>query len=348
MEPIRRCFLAALALVTAFPLGPQTSGITHRFVQVNGIRMHIAEQGQGPLVLLLHGFPELWYNWRHVMPALAAAGYHAVAPDMRGYGQTDAPPRVEDYSLPQIAGDLVGLVHALGYEQAVVVGHDWGSPAAYYCANLRPDMFRAVGLISVFYSVRLEGALKPTEASQRNTPPGKVFYQAYFQQPGAAEKEFEADPRRALLSFLASLVKPGRNPLFLDVGGKFLDAFEEPKQLHAWLKPEDLDYYVSEFTRTGFRGGLNWYRAVDLDWEQTPFLTGRKLLQPALLIKGANEGMPFDPDILRKSIPNLSKAVELPSVGHWVEQQAPHEVNKLLIEFLRQVDSTEAQSKNAH
>src|SRR5205823_6147295 len=164
--------------------------IRHRTVETNGIRMHIAEQGEGPLVVLCHGFPESWYSWRHVLPALAAAGYHAVAPDMRGYGQTDAPPDIRDYTQLQFVGDVVGLVHALGSEQAVIAGHDWGAPVAYNAAILRPDMFRAVILLSVPYGARTEGAVKPTEAMRKRAPAGQQFYQTYFQTPGVAEKEF--------------------------------------------------------------------------------------------------------------------------------------------------------------
>src|SRR6202790_3690192 len=133
------------------PTSAQMTNIKHRFVQANGIQMHIAEQGEGPLVVLAHGFPELWYSWRHVLPALATAGYHAVAPDMRGYGQTDAPPNIEDYTHLQLAGDVVGLVHALDCEQAVIAGHDLGAMVAHNAAILRPDMFRAVILFSVPY-----------------------------------------------------------------------------------------------------------------------------------------------------------------------------------------------------
>jgi pimeloyl-ACP methyl ester carboxylesterase len=146
------------------------TSIKHRFIQVNGIKMHIAEQGGGPLVVLAHGWPELWYSWRHVLPALAAAGYHAVATDMRGYGQTDAPPAIEDYTQFQLVGDVVGLVHALGYEQAAIAGHELGAMVAHNAAILRPDMFRAVILLSVPYGARTEGAVKPTEAMRRRIP----------------------------------------------------------------------------------------------------------------------------------------------------------------------------------
>jgi pimeloyl-ACP methyl ester carboxylesterase len=305
--------------------------------------MHIAEQGEGPLVLLAHGFPELWYSWRHVLPALAEAGYHAVAPDMRGYGQTDAPPEIQGYTQSQLAGDMVGLVRALGYEQAVIAGHDWGSPVAYNSAILRPDIFRAVILLSVPYWSRGETGVRPTEGMRRRAPAGQQFYQMYFQTLGVGEKELEADPKRSLRSFLYSL--SGSIPkehkwryMFGEDEGA-LDGCTDPPQLPAWLKPEDLEYYVAEFSRTGFRGGLNWYRAQDLFWEQTPFLIGRKLLQPTLYVGGEDDAVVEFArpavDNLEKSVPNLWKKVLLPGVGHWTEQEAPNEVNRLMVEFLR-------------
>jgi pimeloyl-ACP methyl ester carboxylesterase len=326
--------------------GAQNTELKHRFVQVNGIRMHIAEQGEGPLVILAHGFPELWYSWRHVLPALAAAGYHAVAPDMRGYGQTDAPPDVKDYTQLQFAGDMVGLVHALGYEQAVIAGHDWGAPVAFNSANLRPDMFRAVILLSVPYGVRSEGGVKPTEGMRLRAPAGQQFYQTYFQTPGVAEKEFEADPKRTLRMLLYSLSgsipKQEKWRYMFGVNEKALDGCTDPKQLPAWLKPEDLDYFAKEYSRTGFRGGLNWYRAQDITFEQTAFLIGRKLLQPTLYIGGTDDavvefGRP-GVDNLEKNVPNLWKKVLLPGVGHWTEQEAPAEVNRLMVEFLHSID----------
>lgn len=350
MRKFRSSIRAAAWIATLSAMSPipaQTANVKHRFVQVNGIKMHIAEQGEGPLVVLAHGFPELWYSWRHVLPALAAAGYHAVAPDMRGYGQTDAPPNLEDYTQLQFVGDMVGLVHALGYEQAVIAGHDWGAPVAYNAANLRPDMFRAVILLSVPFGMRGEGGVKPTEGMRSRVPPGQQFYQTYFQTPGVAEKEFEADPKRTLRMLLYSLSgsipKEQKWRYVFGVNEKALDGCTDPKQLPAWLKPEDLDYYAKEYTRTGFRGGLNWYRGQDLSWQETPFLIGRKLIQPTLYVAGTDDAVVefgrAGVDNLEKSVPNLWKKVLLPGVGHWTEQESPVEVNRLIVEFLHHVDA---------
>ncbi len=338
--------IASAALTT---LLAQAQTIQHRIIQVNGIKMHIAEQGperkDAPLVVLAHGFPELWYSWRHVLPALAAAGYHAVAPDMRGYGQTDAPPNIEDYTLLQHASDLAGIVRALGYEQAVIAGHDWGAPAAYTAANLRPDIFRAVILLSVPYGVRGEGGVPPTEGMRNRVPKGMQFYQTYFQAPGVAEKEFEADPKRALRMLLYSLSggipKEHKWRYVFGVNEKAMDTLTDPKQLPAWLTEEDLDYFAKEYSRTGFRGGLNWYRSQDLFWRETPFLIGRKLLQPTLYIGGTDDAVVefarAGVDNLEKSVPNLWKKVMLQGVGHWTEQEAPADVTRHMVEFLKAI-----------
>jgi len=241
---------------------------------------------------------------------------------------------------------VVGLVHALGYEEAVIAGHDLGAMVAHNAAILRPDRFRAVILLSVPYGARTPGAVKPTEAMRRRIPPGQQFYQTYFQTPGVAEKEFDADPKRTLRMFLYSLSrsipKEHRWRYVFGENEKLLDGCVDPKQLPAWLKPEDLDYYAEEYSRTGFRGGLNWYRGQDIFWQQTPFLIGRRLLQPTLYVGGTDDAVvefarPYV-DNLEKSVPHLWKKVLLPVVGHWTEQEAPAEVNRLMVDFLVSVD----------
>ncbi len=346
MSKSRGGFAVCAAMLTVMlPASAETGELKHRFVQANGIKMHIAEQGEGPLVVLVHGFPELWYSWRHIIPAIAAAGYHVVAPDMRGYGQTDAPPRVEDYTQFQFVGDIVGLVKALGYDQAVIAGHDWGSPVASNAAVLRPDIFRAVVLLSVPYGARAESGIKPTEGMKR-MPPGMQFYQTYFQQPGVAEKELEADPKRTMRMLLysgsGSIPKEHKLPFIFGVNQKILEGTKDPGLLPKWLKPEELDYYAKEYARTGFRGGLNWYRNQDFYWENTRFLVGRKMLQPTLFMGGTDdlvyEFARAGIDNLEKSVPNLWRKILLPGVGHWTEQEAPEEVKKNFLEFLQHVE----------
>lgn len=327
------------------------AGLNRRFVQTNGIKMHIAEQGKGPLVILCHGFPESWYSWRHQLPALAEAGYHAVAPDQRGYGQTDRPQAIEAYNILQLTGDIVGLVHALGEERAVIVGHDWGAPVAWHCALLRPDIFHAVALLSVPYVMRgawrvpSQGGswedLRPTEA-MKLIAGEQEFYQLYFQEPGKAETELEADVRKSLLMFLYSASgdpPPEKRWRFLfSKSEKLLDTGSLPERLPSWLTEQDLDFFTREFERTGFRGGLNWYRNIDRNWELTPFLNRAKLHQPTLFVAGEADAViamfreAFE--ARATTMPNLRKDVLLPGVGHWTQQESPAEVNKLLIEFL--------------
>ena len=314
--------------------------VNHRFIETNGIRMHIAEQGEGPLVLLCHGFPEFWYSWRHQLPALAEAGYHVVAPDQRGYGRTDRPEPIETYNMLQVSGDIVGLVHALGEERAIIAGHDWGAPVAWHCALLRPDIFHAVVLLSVPYLKRTWKE-RPTEAMRRMAGQFE-FYQLYFQEPGKAEAELEADVRRTMRMFLYSASgdpPPEKRWRFLfNKSEKFLDTGSLPDALPGWLTERDIDVFTGEFERTGFRGGLNWYRNIDRTWELTPFLSDAKIRQPLLFIAGE-----FDPVIamrrkgfeaLEQTAPNLSKKILLPGAGHWIQQERPAEVNELLLEFL--------------
>ena len=317
--------------------------IKHRTVQTNGIKMHIAEAfpppgaaGRGPLVLLLHGFPELWYSWRHQLPALADAGYHAVAPDMRGYGGTDAPLEIEAYSMRRMTADIAGLVDALGEREAVVAGHDWGSPIAWHCALLYPERFRAVAALSVPYFPR---GLAPPLQMMRQVFAHNFFYILYFQEPGVAEAELEADVRRSLRTFL--FTASGDAPPNIGLArkpqdAKFLDGMPEPETLPGWLTEEDIDCYAREFQRTGFRGALNRYRNMDRDWEELPELAGAKVQQPALFIAGEKDGVlrftPLEP--MKAAVPNLKQIVLLPDCGHWTQQERPQEVNRELIEFL--------------
>jgi pimeloyl-ACP methyl ester carboxylesterase len=316
----------------------------HRIVDTNGIKMHIAEQGQGPLVIMCHGFPELGYSWRHQLPALAEAGFHAVAPDQRGYGQTDCPEAIEAYNILQLVGDIVGLVHTLGEEKAVIVGHDWGAPVAYNCALLRPDIFHALILLSVPYSPRSWGSTRPTEA-MKNMAGDNQFYIVYFQKPGRVEKELEADVRETMVKTLYSLSgdpPPEKRWNFLfGKDQKFVDTVYMPDTLPEWLTEKDIDVFTEGFKRTGFRGGVNWYRNIDRNWELTPFLSGAKIHQPSLFIAGELDGVIVMSraafDNLESAVPDLKQKILVPGAGHWVQQERPQEVNDALIDFLKAV-----------
>jgi pimeloyl-ACP methyl ester carboxylesterase len=309
---------------------------THsRFIETNGIRMHSVEAGAGPLVVLLHGFPESWRSWRHQLGALADAGYHAVAPDLRGYGQTDRPEALEAYDIFQLTGDVVGLVHALGEESAVIVGHDWGALITAYAALFRPDMFRAVALLSVPYSPR--GKVKPTEW-ERQKYPGKVFYQAALRAPGA-DQFLMSDVRMSLWKGLYSLSGEAEGAdRWSPVRDPAVRGIPVAPKMPSWLTEHDLDFLEAEYKRAGFTGGLNYYRNMDRNWTLTPFLDGAKILQPALFIAGDRDPViEFTRpayDRLATNIPHLKNNVLLPGVGHWTQQERPQEVNRPLIEFL--------------
>jgi pimeloyl-ACP methyl ester carboxylesterase len=322
------------------------SDVRHRTVETNGIRMHVAEQGEGPLVLLCHGFPESWYSWRHQLTALAAAGFHAVAPDMRGYGQTDQPGEIDQYTLLHLVGDMVGLADALGEGPAVIAGHDWGAPVAWHAALLRPDRFRAVIGLSVPYRPR--GTVRPTTAMPQTDD--AIFYQLYFQAPGVAEAELSRDVRSSIRRILFSGSGEGRrahaglgNPAAVGMvprGGGFLRHTAEPATPPSWLTEADVDFYAGEFTRAGFRGGLNWYRNIDRNWELMAPYAGARVTVPALYVAGDQDlvvhfrGMDQLLPNLKKFVPELRQTIMLPGCGHWTQQERPKEVNDAILAFL--------------
>jgi pimeloyl-ACP methyl ester carboxylesterase len=316
------------------------SAIAHRFVETNGIRMHCAEAGTGPLVFLCHGFPECWHSWRHQLPALAAAGYHAVAPDLRGFGQTERPQPVEAYDIFQLTGDLVGLVNAIGEGPATLAGHDWGAMVAWHAALLRPDLFPALVLLSVPYFPRRRMSESQWEAAKY---PGKIFYQAMLRSP-RAEAFFESDIRTRLERGLWMLSgdappnarwQPATDPAVPPAAPVL------PDGLPPWLTDADVDYLEGEYRRSGFTGGLNYYRNCDRNWELTPFLDGARIPQPTLFLAGEKDPvLDFLADefaALEQNVPKLLGKVLVPGAGHWIQQERPDEVNKLLIGFFEQI-----------
>jgi pimeloyl-ACP methyl ester carboxylesterase len=320
--------------------------LSHRTIEANGIRFHFAEQGKGPLVLLCHGFPESWYSWRHQLTALAQAGFHAVAPDMRGYGQTEHPAEAERYSLFHLVGDMVGLLDVLGESDAVIAGHDWGAPVAWHAALMRPDRFRGVIALSVPYRPR--GSVPPTLVMPRNDD--AIFYQLYFQTPGVAELELEKDVRLSLRKILYSAsgdsTRPSSATATAGVGmvpksGGLLTVMRDPETLPPWLTERELDFYTEQFARSGFRGGLNWYRNIDRNWELLAPFAGACVNVPALYIAGDRDLVVSFPGMdkviagLSRFVPRLRATLTLPGCGHWTQQERPNEVNTAMIEFLR-------------
>ena len=330
---------------------------TQRMIETNGIRLNIAEQGEGPLVLLCHGFPESWYSWRHQIGALAAAGFHAIAPDMRGYGKSDAPEAVDQYTIFHLVGDLVGVLDALKAETAVIVGHDWGATIAWQVARLRPDRFRAVACLSVPYRPR--GPVRPTSVMPRTA--SAQFYQLYFQEPGVAEAEFERDPRATVLNMLygasgegiaarAAAAASGDASAaagigMVPIGGGMLRGAGAPATLPAWLSDADIDFYAGEFRRSGFRGPLNYYRNVDRNWELMAAFAGAPVTVPALYVAGDRDMVVSFPGTdellanLKNFVPALRGIKMLPGCGHWTQQERPGEVNAALVDFVRSLRS---------
>jgi pimeloyl-ACP methyl ester carboxylesterase len=325
--------------MTGTTVAGDVPGVTHRYVQAGELRMHIAEAGTGPLVILLHGFPESWYSWRHQFAALAGAGYHAVAPDQRGYCQTGPPetpgraPEIGDYTMLHLTGDVIALMDALGAEQAVVAGHDWGAPVAWHAGLFRPDRVRGVIALSVPY--RRRGSAAPIATLR--TALGESFYMVYFQQPGVADAELSRDPRRTFRNVLYSLSGDAPGMTLIPPGGGLLDAGLEPASLPAWLTERDIDAYVAQYAQSGFTGPLNWYRNLDRNWELTGAWRHAPVQVPAVFIAGSKDPViAFSPvDGLADAVPKLTESIILPGCGHWTQQERPAEVTEAMIGFLR-------------
>lgn len=312
--------------------------ISHTYVNTNGIRMHVAQAGEGYPVVMCHGFPELWYSWRHQMRALAEAGFRAIAPDQRGYGDTDAPAPIEAHTQRRLVGDIVGMLDALGVGKAAIVGHDWGGAVAWNAALMEPARFeRVIGVNTPFFP---RGPMKPTDL-MRAMAQGNFHYILYFQQPGVAETELERDVRRSLRGFyqeprdFGSAVNASAPPgVWGPAGGGILDRL--PDRPHGgFLTDEDFDVFVKAFEKTGFRGGLNWYRCIDRSWEEAANLPQR-VMQPALMITAELDPV-LRPELcngMEAFVPNLRRTVLIKGCGHWTQQEKPDEVNAAMIEFL--------------
>lgn len=315
-------------------------GVNERRVATNGIELNIAEAGEGPLVLLLHGFPESWYSWRHQFEPIAKAGYHVVAPDMRGYGKSDKPHEIEAYNQVEVRKDVIGLIDALGYDKAVVIGHDWGAPTAWATALHHPDKVRAVGALSVPFIPR---SPVPPMAAMREMFKGQFFYQLYFFEPGVAEAEFEADIRTALKKFL--VLGGGETDLTtLPPKGPDDDMFSnlpDPETLPSWLTEADLDFYTAEFSRSGMRGPLNYYRNHDLAWKLTEG-GPEHIDQPAFFLAGLKDGVILMAAEAYQAMPAFVRDLRIneliPDIGHWTQQEAPEKSNEIILRFLKELD----------
>lgn len=314
---------------------------TSRTISANGIEIFVREQGQGPLVILCHGWPELSYSWRHQIPAIAEAGFHVVAPDMRGFGQTAAPADIEAYSIFDHVGDMVALVDTLGAKQAVIIGHDWGAPVAWHSAMFRPDIFTAVAGLSV--PPPLRGRERPLEALRKNGITN--FYWQYFQTPGVAESEFERDVGFSMRAIVGRGFTDPAASLFVEEGKGFLGDPAIPRALPDWISEDELSHFVETYRKSGFRGGFNWYRNIDRNWELTAPWHGAQIRQPSLFIAGSKDsvitgliGAKRVGD-MERVVPNLTRKLIIEGAGHWIQQERPAEVNAALIDFLKQVSA---------
>jgi pimeloyl-ACP methyl ester carboxylesterase len=308
-----------------------------RTVSANGIELFLVEQGQGPLVILCHGWPELSYSWRHQIPAIAEAGFHVVAPDMRGFGRTSAPAEISAYSIFDHVGDMVALVAALGEKRAVIIGHDWGAPVAWHAALFRSDIFSAVAGLSVPPPLRGRG--RPLDTLHESGITN--FYWQYFQTPGVAEQEFERDVALTIRTLLGRGFSDPSASLFIEDGKGFLGDARIDRPLPDWLSEADLARFIEAYQKSGFRGGLNWYRNIDRNWELTAPWHGAQIHQPSLFIAGANDsvitGLIGAKRVteLARVLPNLRQKLIIDGAGHWIQQERPAEVNTALIDFLK-------------
>lgn len=318
---------------------------TQSFIETNGVRLHLAAQGEGPLVLLLHGFPETSYSWRHQLGALSAAGFQAVAPDLRGFGLSSCPTEVERYTALDIVGDLLGILDALNERQAVVVGSDWGATLAWQAAQLRPDRFR--GVVALGVPMMGRAPMAPSRLFPQTEQ--AWFYTHYFAQPGLAEREFERDVAGALrkIYFAASgdvgpRDRNSPNPFGVVARHQgLLDALPEPALPLAWLNASDLEIFAKAFEASGFVGGLNYYRNLDRNWELQAAFDGLVVQVPALYLVGERDtGLALPRmreiiDAMPKLVPNLRGSHVIPEAGHWLAQEAAQRVNSEIVDFIR-------------
>ncbi|WJX85368.1 hypothetical protein P8452_67829 [Trifolium repens] len=316
-------------------------GIEHRIVEVNGIKMHVAEKGnkQGPIVLFLHGFPELWYSWRHQIAALGSLGYRAVAPDLRGYGDTDAPASVSSYTIFHLVGDVVALIDSLGVDQVFLVAHDWGAIIGWYVCLFRPERIKAYVCLSVPFLPR-NPKVKPVDGMRAMF--GDDYYICRFQEPGKIEAEFaKGSPELVIKSMLTS--RSSKPPIYPKEDVLSHPRVSSTKALPSWLSQEDITYYASKFEKTGFTGALNFYRNFNLNWELTAAWTGAKIKVPVKFITGDLDSVYtsfgtkqyIETGGFKKDVPNLEEVVIQEGVAHFNNQETAEEISNHIYDFIK-------------
>ncbi len=309
-------------------------------IETNGVILRTVIEGKGPLVIMVHGWPQCWYLWRHMIDPVVAAGYRVVVPDMRGFGASSCPPEIDDYNIRKLAGDVAGIATALGEEDFIVIGHDWGCIVSWYTALLYPQRCKAVmGLSVPFWRL----------SDETVNPPGQdeaFWYMRYFQKPGVAEAELEANLERSLLNIHYSVsAEAGKmcflNQLSFPKSAKLLDVFPAPTALPGFMTREDLDYYVEQYRKSGFRGNINWYRNIPTISAITPEVQKKNISQPAAFVAGTEDPvLLFDPDWRDKFVASFDdlRFVELiPDAGHWVQLEKPAQTETQILRFLQSV-----------
>ncbi|XP_054775953.1 uncharacterized protein LOC129284483 [Prosopis cineraria] len=316
-------------------------GIQHRTVEVNGIKMHVAEKGEGPVVLFLHGFPELWYTWRHQILSLSSLGFRAVAPDLRGFGDTEAPSSVSSYTCFHIVGDVVALIDSLGVDQVFLVAHDWGAIIGWYLCMFRPEKVKAYVCLSVPLMPR-NPRVKPLDAFRALY--GDDYYICRFQEAGKAEDEIAKIGSERVLTNVLSSRKPGP-PILPKEGFGYnssnADSSSSPTTLPSWLSQDDLRFYASKFDKSGFTGGLNYYRNFDRNWELTAAWTGVKVKVPVKFITGELDSVYtslgtkdyIQSGRFKEDVPNLEQVVVQPRVAHFNNQEVAHNISAHIYDF---------------
>jgi pimeloyl-ACP methyl ester carboxylesterase len=318
---------------------PDSISITERNISTNGVQLHTVEAGEpgAPVVVLAHGFPELAYSWRHQIPALAAAGYHVLAPDQRGYGRSTSPQDISAYNIAELSADLIGVLDDVGAERAVLIGHDWGAPVVWSSAQLHPGRVAAVVGLSVPPVPRAK--VPPTRAF-RMLFGDNFFYMLYFQEPGVADAELGADPARTIRRMMAGLRAPHDHAAaarMLHPGPEgFIERLPEADGLPSWITAEELDHYITEFSRTGFTGGLNWYRNLDRNWEILADPPAPAISVPALFVAGTEDpvGGFIRRDRALEVVTGTYREVMIEGAGHWLQQERPDQVNDVVLDFL--------------
>ena len=329
------------------------SGLEEHVIEGNGIQIHFVTKGEGPAVVMCHGFPESWYSWRHQIEALADAGYQAVGMSMRGYGKTSAPQAIDAYDINHLVGDVVAVANHLNQGPVVIAGHDWGAPVAWFAGLMRPDLFRAVMGMSVPFinpigalpeGIDLNGLMAQTAGPDRD------YYRLFFQEPGKAEADLESDIERTMRGFLylisgdalqnGDLQEPfdGHFP----IGETLTQQLVIPAELPQWISEDDLAFYVDQITNSGFRGGLNWYRNINrLPAITAPFL-GSTIEQPSFYMGGSTDliagNTPEAISTMEQTLSDLRHCEIIDGAGHWIQQERAAEVNAAVLAFLEGLD----------